>query len=152
MIHAASDSAQKLPLSSELRKVPETASFGKAVLSLTAYIWRDFMPMAVSRESNLAEIRGGRPMIASIQLVSQDGMPLPSTLHAEIVWIVQGDAVWESKAIEERHGDSGTYEFVIRGGPKLQPRSYVDVIVRLVDGKGAAFNLALRHQDIKAVS
>jgi hypothetical protein len=91
-------------------------------------------------------------MVARIQLTSQNGIPLPSRLRAEIVWIIQGELVWETKTIEARSDESGSYEFVIRGGPKLEPGSYVDVVVRLVDEKGTTLNLALRHQDIKAVS
>ena len=51
-----------------------------------------------------------------------------------------------------KKGDEARYQFVIRDGPKLQPGSYVDVVVRLVDEKGTTLNLALRHQGIQAVS
>jgi hypothetical protein len=151
-VQVAADSAQGSASASELSGVPESVSFGKAVLSLSAYIWRDFMPIAVAQESDLAAAKGGRPMVARIQLMSQNDMPMPSRLRAEVVWIVQGDLVWETKPFEERSGDSGSYEFVIRGGPKWQPGSYVDVVVRLVDERGATLKLALRHQNIQAVS
>jgi hypothetical protein len=150
-VHSVTAADQRTLSASELKNVPESVSFGKAVLGLSAHIWRDFMPRAVSRESDLEEVRGGRPQVALMQLTSQNGIPLPSRFRAEVVWIVQADLVWETKPFDEK-SDEARYQFVIRDGPKLQPGSYVDVVVRLVDEKGTTLNLALRHQGIQAVS
>ena len=90
-------------------------------------------------------------MIAIVTLTEEHGMPVPPTLHAEKIWILQGESVWETSTIEERRNDTRC-DFVVRNGPKWQPRSAVDVIVRLKDGNGRSFLLAMPNQAIGAVS
>jgi hypothetical protein len=112
-----------------LRNAQETYFIGNSLLRLKAYIWRDFMPMAVSEDSKetRAAVENARGMRASVQLIDENGTALPATLHAETMCIVQGDRVWETNAIEERRDESNSSicDLEIRKGPQWQPRSYV---------------------------
>jgi hypothetical protein len=132
----------------------EVLSLGNSVLRLQAYIWRDFMPMALPEDpvEAKAAVARARGMIASIKLVDINGNPLPPKLHAVSVWIVQGDQVWQTNSIEERCDDSNqsTCDVIVRKGPQWQPRTYVDLVVEFKGEKGKSFLLALRHQIIKA--
>ena len=137
-----------------LQQAPEVLTIGESVLRLKAFIWRDFMPMGVPDDPNAARavVADARGMRASIQLIDDKGTPIPSMLHADTVWIIQGDQIWTTKAIEERRDalNSSRCEFAIAKGPMWQPSSYVDVVIGLKDGKGATSLLAIRHQIIKA--
>ena len=137
-----------------LQHAQEILTIGESVLRLKAFIWRDFMPIGVPDDPNEARavVADARGMRAIIQLIDDKGTPIPSTLHADTVWIIQGDQVWTTKAIEERRGelDASSCEFAIAKGPMWQPSSYVDVVIGLKDGKGATSLLAIRHQIIKS--
>jgi hypothetical protein len=41
---------------------------------------------------------------------------------------------------------------VIRKGPQWEPRSFVDIFLRITDGKGAPFLLVVKHQTIDVAS
>jgi hypothetical protein len=108
--------------------------------------------MATSQgDAGLAAQEKRSAMIATITLTDDHGLPVPPTLHAEKIWILQGESVWETNTIEESRNDTRC-DFVVRNGPKWQPGSSVDVIVRLTDGNGRRFLLAIRQQTIRAVS
>jgi S-formylglutathione hydrolase FrmB len=149
-----SDLAQQLipKVPDVVRDAPENRKEGNSVFRLQAYIYRDFMPFATSGDAaGLAARQRHYGMIAIISLTDEHGMPVPVTWHADTIWIVQGASVWETSAIEERRSETGC-DFVIRSGPKWHPRSSVDVIMRLKDGYGRYFYLAIRNQTIGAVS
>jgi hypothetical protein len=137
-----------------LQHAQEILTIGESVLRLKAFIWRDFMPIGVPDDPNEARavVADARGMRAIIQLIDDKGTPIPSTLHADTVWIFQGDEIWTTKSIEERRGelDASSCEFAIAKGPMWQPSSYVDVVIGLKDGKGATYLLAIRHQIVKS--
>jgi hypothetical protein len=147
-----SSSDQIPPLPSGVRDAPVSLSVGGLVFRLHAYIYRNFMPLATSQDdAGLAAQEKRSAMTATITLADDHGLPVPPTLHAEKIWILQGESVWETNAIEERRNDTRC-DFVVRNGPKWQPGSSVDVIVRLTDGSSRRFLLAIRQQAIRAVS
>jgi hypothetical protein len=137
-----------------LQHAQEILTLGESVLRLKAFIWRDFMPIGVPDDPNEARavVADARGMRAIIQLIDDKGTPIPSTLHADTVWIFQGDEIWTTNSIEERRGelDASSCEFAIAKGPMWQPSSYVDVVIGLKDGKGATYLLAIRHQIVKS--
>jgi hypothetical protein len=112
------------------------------------------MPIGVPDDPNEARaiVADARGMRAIIQLIADKGTPVPSTLHADTVWIIQRDQVWTTNAIEERRGElnASSCEFAIAKGPMWEPASYVDVVISLKDGKGAPSLLAIRHQIINS--
>jgi hypothetical protein len=124
--------------SANLVDARESISIGGSKLRLTAYLWRDFMPMALADDSAAARAASAaaRGMIASVKLTDEDGKPLPKSLHADEVYVVQGDRIWQTSAIEERGDESNpsTLEFVIRKGPQWEPRSFVDIFLRIKNG------------------
>jgi hypothetical protein len=93
-------------------------------------------------------------MIAIVKLIDENGTPLPKSLHAEVVCVVQGDHIWQTSAIEERRDESNpsSLDFVIRKGPQWETRSFVDVFVRIKEGDGVPRLLVVHHQIIDAVS
>jgi hypothetical protein len=151
--NAALDSQQIPLLPPGLRDAPERLIVGELVLRLQAYVYRDFMPLATSHDAaGLAARANHTSMIAGVTLTDEHGALLPATLHAKTIWILQGESVWETSTIEERRNGSNapSCEFVVRSGPKWQPGSAVDVVIRLTDGNGRTFLLAIRHQVIDA--
>jgi hypothetical protein len=108
------------------------------------------MPMADDSAAARAALAAARGRIASVRLIDEGGKPLPKSLHADEVYLVQGDRLWQTSAIEERRDESNpsTLEFVIRKGPQWEPRSFVDIFVRIKDGKGVPFLLVVHHQVI----
>jgi hypothetical protein len=142
------DSRQAVPHAEEL------LNLGNSVLRLQAYIWRDFMPMALPEDpvEAKAAVARARGMIASIKLVDINGNSLPPKIHAISVWIVQGDRVWRTNSIEERcdDADQSTCDVIVRKGPQWRPRTYVDLVVQFKGEYGKGFLIALRHQIIKA--
>jgi hypothetical protein len=92
-------------------------------------------------------------MKTSFRLLSETGTPLPSILREERIWILQGDEVWETNAIDETVGASNgiSRDFLVHGGPTWQSMAPIDAVIRLMDRNGSAFLLAVRHQKISAV-
>jgi hypothetical protein len=138
----------------DLQDAQESIAVGSSKLRLTAYLWRDFMPMALANDSAAARaaLAAARGVMASVKLVDENGKPLPKSLHAEVVCVVQGGHIWQTSAIEETRDESNpsTLTFVIRKGPQWEPRSFVDVFVRIKEGNGVPLLLVAHHQIINA--
>jgi|SRR5665213_525232 len=138
----------------DLQDAQESIAVGSWKLRMTAYLWRDFMPMALPDDSAAAReaLAAARGMMASVKLVGENGKPLPKSLHAEVVCVVQGGHIWQTSAIEESRDESNPsiLSFVIRKGPQWEPRSFVDVFVRIKDGNGVPLLLVVHHQIINA--
>jgi hypothetical protein len=136
----------------DLLDARESIAIGSLNLRLTAYLWRDFMPMALADDSAAAReaLAAARGMIAIVKLIDENGKPLSKSFHAEEVCIVQGDHIWQTSAIEERRDESNpsSLDFVIRKGPQWEPRSFVDVFVRIKEGSGVPLLLVVHHQII----
>jgi len=88
--------------------------------------------------------------MASVKVFDENGKPIPKSLHAEVVYAVQGDHIWQTSAIEESRDESNpsSLDFVIRKGPRWKPGSYVDVFARIKEGKGVPVLLVVHHQII----
>jgi hypothetical protein len=136
----------------DLLDARESIAVGSLKLRLTAYLWRDFMPMALADDSAAAReaLAAARGMMASVKIIDQNGKPIPKSLHAEVACVVQGDHIWQTSAIEESRDDPSSLGFVIRKGPQWEPRSFVDVFVRIKEGNGDTLLLVVHHQIINA--
>jgi hypothetical protein len=121
----------------------ETVVIEGSTLRLQASIWRNFMPVII--DANSTRLR------ATISLIDVNEKPVPPTLHAETLWVVQGDRVWKTNKVEEQEGDDANpsiRSFTVGNGPKWPTQSYVDVFVRIADQNGVHYLLVLRHQII----
>jgi hypothetical protein len=112
----------------ELRAAPSTIEAGGVRLTLSASLWRDFMPPSP---------QDGRPLIAIARVQTVDRTPVAATLRATDVWVVLGSDVWRAAFREERpRSDTAPdYEIVARDGPKWGPGVTADVVVRVTDGR-----------------
>jgi hypothetical protein len=151
---AASGPDRKPPSPLDLRDAPETVVIENAVIRLQIFPWENRMPMATSRDPNTGlSMPDSRPMKISFRLLSETGTPLPSILRVERIWILQGDEVWETNAIDETVGASNgiSRDFLVHDGPTWQSMAPIDGVIRLMDRNGSAFLLAVRHQKISTV-
>ncbi|MBI2773668.1 MAG: hypothetical protein HYX56_04145 [Chloroflexi bacterium] len=119
--------------SADPRAAPFRVTIAGRAYRIEAYVWRDFMPISPP---------DGKPMIASIKAIAEDGAPFPTTITADRVW-VYGSATWESAPTEVRRSPEGgappsQIEVVARDGRKWDPGTKVDVTLRLVSG-GASY-------------
>ena len=97
-------------------------------------LWRDFMPVSPP---------DGRPLVASIRVESADGAPFPQDITVDHVW-VYGPSTWETAPTEVRRSpEAGTppsqLEVVARDGPKWNPGTKVDAVIRLRSKTGIYF-------------
>jgi hypothetical protein len=129
----------------ELRKAPAKVVLDGRSLSLSAYVWRDFMPSVQS-------MIDGKPMIAVFKVATSDKKSFPSGIRIERAWVLFGEQMWETSDFREQIGgpannkdssekwincsDATVCEAVARGGPKWGPGVFVDVVVRLSDREG----------------
>ena len=130
-------------LDSNLTSAPTSTVLAGHTLTLRASLWRDFQPITPP---------DGKPLVAVLQVTTDDGSPVPSSIRAEFVWIIYGTEVWTSVPQEERARaeTAPLYEVVARDGPKWGPDVTVDVVVRLRDGNGPRSLLRATNQPVQA--
>lgn len=106
---------------------------------LKGYIWRDFMPVSPA---------DGRPMQAVITLVDANGLDIPAEVGMERLWVISRAEVWETEFSDERrHRASGDrMEKIARDGPKWEPGTPVDAVVKLTANDGQKY--LLRTSDL----
>ena len=127
-----------IPVSPQLRSAPVQLVFGATTVRLDTYLWRDFQPVTPP---------DGKPLIASLRVMSMDGTAIPPTVHADSAWIINGDLAWATAVVQEQPGsDASSFEVVARQGPQWGPGIAVDVVVQLRDASGQAFLLLASGQ------
>ena len=117
------------PLPSDLAAAPTRVVLAGKSLSLDASLWRDFMPVSPP---------DGKPLVAGLQVRTEDGSDVPATVRADMVWVLNGADTWSTLPREERSRQetAPVYELVARDGPKWGPGITVDVVVRLHEAGG----------------
>ena len=117
------------PLPSDLATAPTRVVLAGKSLSLNASLWRDFMPISPP---------DGKPLVAVLQVRTEDGSEVPATVRADMVWVLNGADTWATLPREERSRQetAPVYELVVRDGPKWGPGITVDVVVRLHEAGG----------------
>jgi len=122
-----------------LRAAPDTLVVNGRRLSLSAYLWRDFMPISPP---------DGKPLMAVLTISAADSATIPSSLVCDAVWVIYQHEIW--KAWLEIPPPGGVKPNQIsrtaRDGPRWGPNVYVDVIVRVIDASGASRLLRAPHQ------
>jgi len=132
----------KMPLET-LLSAPEQIEIEGHMYILETYLWRDFMPIAPPN---------GNPLIALIRLTAIDSLPFPSSIDATKLWVINGGKIWETKFTDEERPQypnrKHQLEKVARNGPKWGPGIYVDVVVRIIDGRRDFYLLRASNQYI----
>jgi hypothetical protein len=145
---------ERLPVSSrDLRNAPTEVVLDGRALSLSSYLWRDFMP---------ANPPDGRPMIAVLKVATSNQKPFPVGVRIDRAWVLFGEQIWEVSDLRGRvkgHPynedswinctDSPVCEAIARDGPKWGPGVYVDVVVQLTEKEGRHHLLQARNQYVK---
>ena len=107
-----------------LEAAPEIVTVGNHSYRLSTYLWRDFMP-------GLLPGGGGSGLLAGVDLIEVDSLPIPKSVRLKHVWVINGEQVWDAPL--ESAGEPVPYLFkrhaIARGGPKWGPGIRVDVIV-----------------------
>jgi hypothetical protein len=93
----------------------------------------------------------GKPLVAVLQVRTEDGSEVPANVRAEMVWVLNGADAWSTVPREERSRNetAPVYELVARDGPKWGPGITVDVVVRLRDGGGFESLLRVANRPIQ---
>jgi hypothetical protein len=151
----ARQSRETAPISiTELRKAPTRVVIDGRSLTLSAYLWRDFMPGTLSDPN-------GSPMMAVFKVATSDKKPFPSGVRIERAWVLFGEQVWEPGEFDPRKRDlrqsndsrtcldTPVCEVSARNGPKWGPNVYVDVVVRLIDKEGQDHLLQATRQYVQ---
>ncbi len=134
-IFGCSDDGVSIPPDIPIQKLlstPDTIVVENRRIYLSTYMWRDFQP--ISPEN-------GHPLIAIVYLTAVDTIPLPKNISADGIWIVYNNEVWKSWLTSESTPPEikpNRLVKVAREGPKWGPNVFVDVIVRITDGKGGS--------------
>jgi hypothetical protein len=152
----ASQAKESLPVSiTDLRKAPTKVVLDGRSLSLSAYLWRDFML------SNFPA-PDGSPMMAVLKVTTADKEPFPSGVRMDRAWVLFEEQVWEANEFRAQVksprydrdswincSNSPVCEVTARGGPKWGPDVFVDVVVRLIDREGRRYLLQARKQYVQ---
>ncbi len=86
--------------------------------------------------------------MASIRISASDKGAFPSSLKVDRLWAIKDKGqVWETElAGEGRQPAANQLEKVARNGPKWEPGTKVDVVVRLVDKDNRTYLLRAAQQ------
>ncbi len=135
------DDIAVLPEMNALLSAPETVEIDGRQYVLETYLWRDFMPISPP---------GGKPLMASIRVTATDERAFPATLKVDRVWVVSdAQQVWETDlGGEARQPTANQLETIARNGPKWEPGTTVDVIIRLIDSDNRSYLLRASGQQI----
>jgi hypothetical protein len=125
-----------------VRGAPEEVRPGGLPLRLAAYLWRDFMPVSPPN---------GEPLAMVLRVAALDATPFPADLAVDVAWVLKGPRVWATR-VEEISRPAGAPAIEVRAarGPRWDPGTVVDVVVRLRDAKGGVWYLAVKGQTIQA--
>lgn len=128
-----------LPPMNTVLSAPSAVEIEGRQYVLETYLWRDFMPISPP---------GGKPLIASIRVSAKDRGAFPSSLEADRLWVIKDEGqVWETELAGEGKQPTGNQlEKVARNGPKWEPGTKVDVVVRLVDRDNRTYLLRAPQQ------
>ena len=125
----------------ELLSAPEEVNINDQNYTLSADLWRDFMPPSE-----------GSDLMAVVTVSEKNSIEIPPGLNATYLWVINGDEVWSTFFSNESRPPIPTYQLekIARGGPKWDTGSNVDVVVYLTDGSGGEYLLKVSNQVIQA--
>ena len=128
----------------KLLSAPETISVENIRLYLNTHMSMDFMPTYPNM---------GPRSYTTLLIQSTDPAPLPATISVDAVWVVRKGKVWSSWLPEGERDPPDQKPNVIykriKKGPGGEEKELMDVIVRVIDGKGNAHLLKARNQSVR---
>jgi hypothetical protein len=130
-----------LPTLQQLQTMPNSVRIGDRTYRLDLSLWRDFMPIVP---------KGGRPMQTQIKLIADGAIPTDGPT-IDGLWIIQGSRAWRSTKLDPPQRRKDQIETNARTGPKLAPKSKVDVVVQIRDRIGKRYWLRAADQIVTAV-
>jgi hypothetical protein len=132
-------SPSDVPLS-QLSSAPTRIVADGQTLTLTTFLYRDFMPISPP---------DGKPLGGTLRIQTDDGSPVSAGVTAETSWVINKGEVWSTTVEQWPRADTApNYEVIVRGGPKWGPNVTVDVVARVRDSKGTMFLLRAPEQSI----
>jgi hypothetical protein len=137
----AACSVGTLPTAASVAAVPLTVTLGGHRFGLSVEAWRNFMPGSTP---------DGSPLLVALTLNSLDSTAFPASVTVDSAWVIMGDHVWRSVAVEENPRQPAAPEVyaMLRHGPTWDPGATIDIVVRLRDRTGTAVCLRAREQQI----
>jgi hypothetical protein len=124
-----------------LLTAPEQVEIDGRIYVLETYLWRDFMPGTAP---------GGSDLMAVLRITAADSQPFPDDLDSDLLWIINGDAVWETEYSGENRPRDGNHlhqlEKIARGGPRWETGIEVQVVVRMTTSDGRSHLLRAANQ------
>ena len=118
-------------LRAQLDQAPEHVRLAEREFSLSASLWRDFMPPVPP---------GGNPLRVRVSVAADGAPPFPSAVKVEQVWVLSGEEHWSPPLSPAPNSTVGapSLEYNMGDGPKWEPGRKADVVVRLAFGKQTA--------------
>jgi hypothetical protein len=131
------------------------AVIDKHAVVVSAGVARDFMPFIAETHDFASLIADNSTRLFAVVSVAADGPDtLPPLLRADRIVVLHGDEAWVAPLAEERLSVRNSREFSVtaRLGPKWEPGTLVDIVVRLVTESGAARLVRVPQQPIDHVA
>jgi hypothetical protein len=124
----------------QLRAAPSEIKIHGRLLTLDAYLWRDFMPISPPN---------GKPLTATVRVQSPEGQSISDGLTVERAWFLKGAEVWSTSPSEVRTVDNGSIEVMFINGPLWKPGLVVDIAIVVRDSSGGRHLVSRREQRIE---
>lgn len=114
-----------------LRKAPTEGEFSGVKLSLSSTVSRKFVG------------ENGEPITAQFTVQTADGAAIPAGLTIAEAWLLTPTWLWETDVtpVANAEGVTDKVSASATGGPRWEPNSPVDAVVRVKDATGAAYLL-----------
>ncbi len=130
----------------DLDRIPEKVVINGTVISMQASVYRDFMPGGEP---------GGSPLIAVITLTAAGHPDFPDYIGADKIWVTNRQEIWESGFQDELRprspAEPNVIELVARGGPKWEPETPVNIVVRITVRGGSYLYIKSLNNRVGAV-
>ncbi len=128
----------------ELLTAPEQIEINGREFVLETALWRDFMPGPQAPPD-------GSPLNVIAYVVAIDSLSFPTSLDADLLWVIKDDAdMWVTALESEMPTHNYELKKSAQDGPKWGPDIYVDVAIRVVDQDGRTYLLRAADQLIGA--
>lgn len=127
------------------RRADSVATIDGHRIAFRAVPWRDFMPSPVRR--------GGSTLMVNLLLISADTLPFPEGLRVDSAWVRSGDQVWATAPSTEPRPDAPQgLDLMLRGGPRWETGTPIDVLIRIRSRSGRVGYLLVRGVPIGRTS
>jgi hypothetical protein len=119
------------------RRADSVATIDGHRIAFRAVPWRDYMPSPVRR--------GGSDLMVNLLITAADTLPFPSGLRVDSAWVRAGDRVWATAPSAEPRPDAPRgLDLMLRGGPRWETGTPIDVLIRIRPRSGRAGYLLVR--------